>query len=299
VTALAEAGPAAREGTLVVTLEPCASTGRTGPCTTALLDAGVARVVYAIDDPTSTGADVLRAVGVSVAGGVLADDARPGLAVWLAAAETGRPLVTWKFASTLDGRTAAADTTSQWITGPAARADAHDWRARHDAVLVGIGTVLADDPTLTPRLGTIHAPPPLRVVADPDGRTPAHARVLAGGATLLAVAPGVRAPAGADTVEVPRTAAGLDLGVLLGELYRRGVRSVLVEGGARLAASFVRAGYVDRAIGYLGPLLLGAGRPVLDDVGVGTIDAARPWQIEDVTVLAGDVRIIARPVREG
>ncbi|WP_241988644.1 bifunctional diaminohydroxyphosphoribosylaminopyrimidine deaminase/5-amino-6-(5-phosphoribosylamino)uracil reductase RibD, partial [Cryobacterium sp. TMB3-1-2] len=155
VDALARLDPAdARGATAVVTLEPCNHTGRTGPCALALIDAGIGRVVYAVADPgphSSGGGDRLRAAGIDVTGGLLADEVAAFLADWLVSARLGRPFVTVKWASSLDGRAAAADGTSQWITGPAARRDVHERRARADAILVGTGTALADDPSLTAR----------------------------------------------------------------------------------------------------------------------------------------------------
>lgn len=176
VVALREAGGRARGGTAYVTLEPCAHTGRTGPCATALLEAGVVRVVVAVPDPNPVaagGAEVLRRHGVRVDEGVLTAEAEEGNAAWLTFVRARRPFVTWKFAATMDGRSAASDGTSQWITSPEARADVHRLRAESDAVVAGIGTVLADDPRLTvrPPAGSSVAPV-LRVVADPGARTP-------------------------------------------------------------------------------------------------------------------------------
>jgi diaminohydroxyphosphoribosylaminopyrimidine deaminase/5-amino-6-(5-phosphoribosylamino)uracil reductase len=185
VVALRQAGAAARGGTAVVTLEPCRHTGRTGPCTAALLEAGVARVVVACADPTELaggGAELLRAAGIDVETGVLADEvARGPLEAWLTSRRTGRPFVTWKVAATLDGRSAAADGTSRWITGEPARRDVHRLRGEVDAVLAGSGTVLADDPQLDvrPDLRGPAERQPLRVVVDTRGRTPVGARVLA------------------------------------------------------------------------------------------------------------------------
>ncbi len=284
VAALAAAGDRARGGTMVVTLEPCAHTGRTGPCTDALLDVGVRRVVYAVRDPSEDGhggAAVLRASGVDVIGGVLADEAARGNEAWLLVERLRRPFVTWKFGATLDGRTAAADGTSRWITGPEARADVHRLRATVDAVLAGSGTVLADDPQLTVRDadGALAARQPLRVVADRRGRIQPDARVLDGSAPTL-------------------VSAASDPAALLAEIYARGVHHVLLEGGATLAAAFAGAGMVDRMIGYIAPALLGAGRPVLGDTGITTIGAARRLRLDDVTRIGSDVRVTARPEKE-
>lgn len=285
VDALARAGAAARGGTAVVTLEPCDHTGRTGPCTGALLSAGVSAVRYAVADPdplATGGAARLAAAGVDVA--VEADPALRAAAedlnaTWLHARRTGRPWVTWKTASTLDGRTAADDGTSRWITGEAARADVHALRARVGAVLVGTGTVLADDPALTVRDadGRPAARQPLRVVA---GRRPVpdRARVRDGAA---------------ETLVLPTH----DPHEVLAALTGRGVHHVLLEGGATLAAAFLRAGLVDEVVHYVAPVLLGAGPATVAGLGVGTIAGALRFETTDVAVLGGDVRITARPLR--
>jgi diaminohydroxyphosphoribosylaminopyrimidine deaminase/5-amino-6-(5-phosphoribosylamino)uracil reductase len=269
VVALAQA--AGRGRTAVVTLEPCHHTGRTGPCSQALLDAGITKVVVACAEPTSQaggGVAALRAHGVEVVTGLLAHEVAAGpLAPWLHAQRTGRPYVTWKYAATLDGRSAAADGSSQWITGPEARADVHLLRSQVDAIVVGVGTVLADDPSLTTRPDPGHQP--LRVVLDRHGRTPADARVR-----------------GADTV-----ISSADLPEVLKDLTDRGVVSVLLEGGPTLAGAFLRAGLVDRVVAYIAPALLGVGAAALNDAGVGTIDDAIRLHLIDVTRLGGDVRL--------
>jgi diaminohydroxyphosphoribosylaminopyrimidine deaminase / 5-amino-6-(5-phosphoribosylamino)uracil reductase len=285
VVALHAAGGRARGGTAVVTLEPCAHVGRTGPCVDALVAAGVARVVFAVVDPNppaAGGAGRLRAAGVEVVGGVLRDEAERGaLEPWLLAVRLARPFVTWKYAATLDGRSAAADGTSQWITGPEARADVHRLRATVDAVLAGSGTVLADDPHLTVRSedGALAARQPLRVVLDRRGRVPETARVRDGAAPTL-------------LLDAPDPAAALRV------LHERGVRHVLLEGGAVLAGAFVRAGLVDRVVGYVAPALLGAGRAALEDAGIATIGAALRLRLDDVTRIGRDLRLTARPMRE-
>ncbi|MFP5335404.1 MAG: bifunctional diaminohydroxyphosphoribosylaminopyrimidine deaminase/5-amino-6-(5-phosphoribosylamino)uracil reductase RibD [Actinomycetes bacterium] len=291
VAALAGAGARARGATAVVTLEPCRHTGRTGPCTEALLDAGVARVVVGSPDPTAEGGGgvgVLRAAGVDVETGVLADETDAVNEPWLTAVRRGRPYVTWKVATTLDGRVAAADGTSRWITGEAARADVHRLRAEVDTVLVGVGTVLADDPALTVRGpdGGLAARQPLRVVADTSGRTPATARVRDDAAPTWV----------ATAAEVGTDASGrLDLDALLRRLFRRERRHVLLEGGPRLAGTCWRAGLVDRVVAYVAPALLGAGPAAVEDAGIGTIADAARLQLVDVTRLGDDVRLTLRP----
>jgi diaminohydroxyphosphoribosylaminopyrimidine deaminase/5-amino-6-(5-phosphoribosylamino)uracil reductase len=283
VVALGAAADRSRGGTAVVTLEPCRHVGRTPPCTEALLAAGVARVVFAVPDPDAAaggGAEVLRAAGVEVAGGVLFTEAQRANEAWLHAVRTGRPFVTWKFAATLDGRVAAADGSSRWITGPAARADVHRLRAECDAVLVGTGTVLADDPSLTVRdaAGSPSDRRPIRVIAGLR-EVPASARVRDGAAPTVFVRE--RDPA-----------------LVLKELAEREVVSVLLEGGPTLAAAFVAAGLVDRVVGYLAPKFVGAGAALLGDVGIGTIGDAAQWRIDEYGMVGDDIRLVARPLRE-
>ncbi|QCQ93808.1 bifunctional diaminohydroxyphosphoribosylaminopyrimidine deaminase/5-amino-6-(5-phosphoribosylamino)uracil reductase RibD [Rhodococcus sp. SGAir0479] len=273
VVALAEAGERARGGTAVVTLEPCNHYGRTGPCSRALVEAGVAAVYFAAADPNPTaagGAETLRAAGVAVTGGVLAEDVERGpLRAWLHRQRTGRPHVTWKFAATLDGRIAAADGTSQWITGPEARARVHADRARLDAIVVGTGTVLADDPWLTARLpdGSLAPHQPLRVVVG-TRPIPPTAKVLDDAAPTL----------------VLRTH---DVDDVLAALPDRD--DVLVEGGPRLAGAFLAAGRVDRIQAYLAPVVLGAGSHAVEGAGVRTIAEALRFRRESVETVGEDV----------
>ena len=281
VSALREAGLRARGGTAVVTLEPCAHHGRTPPCTEALAGAGVATVVFAVRDPhprAGGGAAVLRAAGVSVVEGVLADQAACGpLRAWLHAVRTGRPHVTWKFAATLDGRSAAADGTSRWITGAGARAEVHELRAAVDAIVVGTGTVLADDPTLTARRpdGSLRDHSPLRVVVG--------YRDVPRGFAL-------------DAPDVLHLRTH-DPDAVLFALHARGVVDVLLEGGPRLAGAFVAAHRVDRVLAYLAPALLGAGPAALADAGVGTIADIARLQVDEVRRVGVDVLVDARPER--
>ncbi|NBE55371.1 bifunctional diaminohydroxyphosphoribosylaminopyrimidine deaminase/5-amino-6-(5-phosphoribosylamino)uracil reductase RibD [Streptomyces boluensis] len=306
VHALRAAGERARGGTAVVTLEPCNHTGRTGPCAQALVDAGIARVVYAVPDPTATatgGAHRLRSAGVEVEQGLLEGEARAGNIAWLTAVKSGRPYVTWKYAATLDGRIAAADRSSRWITSPESRADVHRLRAEADAVVVGSGTMRADDPHLAVR-GIEGATQPLRVVVDTEGTAvKPGARILDDAApTLVAVArdaatelPATELP---DAVRLPRATGGgrgLDIPALLDTLHERGVRSVLLEGGPTLAGAFVAAGAVDRVVGYLAPVLLGAGPTALADAGIGTIADALRLDITETVRVGPDLRITAVP----
>lgn len=281
----AEQGPdAARGATAVVTLEPCNHTGRTGPCAQALLDAGVARVVYAVDDPgarSGGGAQHLREAGVQVESGVLAQEAAALLDSWLTVQRLGRPHITVKWAQSLDGRGAAADGTSQWITGPVARADVHLRRAEADAIVVGSGTLLADDPALTARR--------------PDGSLYDHQpRPIVVGTRAVLQEARVRAhplPLMQDE--------GDDLPDLLDRLRALGIQRVFVEGGPTLASSFVRAGLVDDVLVYIAPTLLGGDRLALGDLGVATIGQQRRLAVAAVEKLGDDLLIVAHPVSEG
>ncbi|MDH6181785.1 diaminohydroxyphosphoribosylaminopyrimidine deaminase/5-amino-6-(5-phosphoribosylamino)uracil reductase [Microbacteriaceae bacterium SG_E_30_P1] len=268
----------ARGLTAVVTLEPCNHHGRTGPCSVALIVAGVARVVYAVDDPgraSSGGATHLRNAGVDVVPGVLADEAETFLTKWLTATRRGTPWVTLKWAASLDGRSAAADGSSQWITGTAARQLVHEQRAESDAILVGTGTVIADDPSLTARgdAGELLAHQPLPVVV---GERPV--------------------PEGAKLREREFVAAhSRDLEEVLRDLYGRGIRRAYVEGGPTLASAFVRAGLVDEFLVFVAPKLIGGPRIAVDDLGIGSIDEAIPLTFTGVEALGDDILITAVP----
>ncbi|GHD81664.1 riboflavin biosynthesis protein RibD [Streptomyces goshikiensis] len=303
VHALRAAGTAARGGTAYVTLEPCNHTGRTGPCAQALIEAGVTRVVYAVSDPNpqaSGGGATLRAAGIATEAGLLEQEAEEGNAAWLTSVRRGRPHVLWKYAATLDGRIAAADGTSRWISSPESRADVHRLRAEADAVVVGSGTLHADDPHLAVRgrPGTDPADQPLRVVLDTRATVRPGARVLDDAApTLIAVAEDADTGhlPGVDLVRLPADENGISVHALLAELHRRGVRSVLLEGGPTLAGAFVAAGAVDKVVGYLAPVLLGAGRTALGDAGIDTIADALRLRITETVRIGPDLRVTAVP----
>jgi diaminohydroxyphosphoribosylaminopyrimidine deaminase/5-amino-6-(5-phosphoribosylamino)uracil reductase len=312
--ALAAAGPLAAGATCYVTLEPCAHHGRTPPCADALLQAGVARVVAALADPDPRvgggGLARLREAGVPVTVGVGGEAAAEQNAAYLTHRRLGRPRVTLKAAASLDGKVAAPDGSSQWITGPAARADAHRLRAEADAVAVGAGTALADDPRLTARLPGHVARQPLRVLVDAAGRVGTRGHLFDGAAPTL-VATTAAAPAGAvdawrqagAEVLVCQEAAtqdggrGVDLAGLAAALGRRGVLELLVEGGPRLQAGFWAAGLADRLVWYLAPLAIGGtGAPgLLGGAGAPTLAAARHLRIASVERLGEDLRVVAFP----
>jgi diaminohydroxyphosphoribosylaminopyrimidine deaminase/5-amino-6-(5-phosphoribosylamino)uracil reductase len=281
VDALSKFAPGAGRGaTAVVTLEPCNHTGRTGPCAVALIEAGIGRVVYAVADPgedSSGGDDRLRAAGIDVEAGVLADEATDFLADWLVVARLGRPFLTVKWASSLDGRAAAADGSSQWITGPEARADVHRRRSESDAIIVGTGTVLADDPSLTARdsAGALLESQPVPVVI---GTRPTP------DAAALRAHP--REPLFYETNDLP---------VVLADLRERGIRRAFVEGGPTLASAFVAANLVDEYLVYLAPTLLGGSRLALGDIGVTRIGEQRRLSLRSVERLGDDLLLVAQP----
>lgn len=287
IIALTVAGDRARGATAVVTLEPCNHQGRTGPCARALIDAGVARVVFAQKDPNpqaTGGARSLREAGVIVNEGLLADEAELLNPQWTRAMARQRPEVTWKLAATLDGFLAASDRSSRWITGAAARLEVHERRAASDAVMVGTATVLADDPELTARSDDgLLAPQPWRVVMG-QRSVPAGARVRL-----------------AEPVDRFWQIPTRDPAFALQQLQRREVRSVLLEGGPALAGAFLRAGLIDSIVWYTAPALLGTGLPVVSDLGVTTMGDAVRLELVDVARVGDDVRMDLRPTtaREG
>ncbi|WP_322861349.1 bifunctional diaminohydroxyphosphoribosylaminopyrimidine deaminase/5-amino-6-(5-phosphoribosylamino)uracil reductase RibD [Mycobacterium europaeum] len=279
VLALRRAGQLAVGGTAVVTLEPCNHYGKTPPCVNALLDAKVGAVVYAVADPNPAaagGAARLTEAGVQVTAGVLADEVAGGpLREWLHKQRTGLPHVTWKYASSVDGRSAAADGTSQWISSEASRLDLHRRRGAADAIVVGTGTVLADDPALTARLpdGSLADRQPLRVVVGMR-EIPAEAKVLNDDSRTMVIRTH-------DPMEVIKALSDRT--------------DVLVEGGPTLAGAFLRAGVVNRILAYVAPMLLGGPVSAVDDVGVPTIARALRWQFDGVDRVGPDLLLSLVP----
>jgi diaminohydroxyphosphoribosylaminopyrimidine deaminase/5-amino-6-(5-phosphoribosylamino)uracil reductase len=306
--ALARAGEGARGATAYVSLEPCAHHGRTPPCAEALVAAGVGRVVAAIEDPdprvAGRGLARLRAAGIPLTLGVGAAEAEELNAGFFSRIKQGRPLVTLKLASSLDGRIATRRGDSRWITGEAARRRAHGLRASHDAILVGTETALADDPELTCRLPGLSGRSPVRIVLDRQLRLPLTAKLIAGARqqpTWLATAPqsdvarrAVLAGQGVQIIEVPPETSGeggrLSLTALLHALGARGITRLLVEGGGRLAAALLTADLVDRLVWFRAAALIGGdGLPALADLGLDRVaDAARFRRIAVVPV-GGDI----------
>ena len=279
VVALRRAGARAAGGTAVVTLEPCNHHGRTPPCVDALIAAGISTVVYAVTDPNAEaagGAARLSASGVTVVAGVLADDVAGGtLREWLYKQRTGNPHVTWKFATSIDGRSAAADGSSQWITSESARADVHRRRAACDAIVVGTGTVFIDDPKLTARLpdGTLAERQPLRVVVGEREISP-DANVLNDDTRTMVIR--TRDPHEVIKALSDRT-------------------DIFIEGGPTLAGAFLRAGVIHRILAYIAPILLGGPISAIDDVGVLSIAHAQRWRFDGIEPIGPDVLLSLVP----
>lgn len=279
VVALRAAGERAAGGTAVVTMEPCNHQGRTPPCVDALIDAGIAVVVYAVADPNpdaAGGTERLRAAGVAVSAGVCAEEVATGpLREWLHKQRTGLPHVTWKFAASVDGRSAAADGSSQWITGEAARADVHRRRAAADAIVVGTGTVFADNPSLTARLpdGSLAEHQPLRVVVG-KREIPPDSNVSRGDSSTMVLHT-------RDPHEVIRALSSRT--------------DVLLEGGPTIAGAFLAAGVLDRILAYIAPVLLGGPFGAVDDVGVTGIAHAVRWRFDGVEKIGPDILLSLVP----
>jgi diaminohydroxyphosphoribosylaminopyrimidine deaminase/5-amino-6-(5-phosphoribosylamino)uracil reductase len=291
--ALRRAGELARGATVYVTLEPCDHHGQTPPCSRALVEAGVARAVVAIEDPdprvAGRGLKTLAEANVAVALGACVEEATEVNAGFLMRVKEGRPLFTFKTATTLDGRIATRSGESRWITGAPARARAHKLRAEHDAILVGVGTALADDPELTCRLPGLEARSPLRIVLDSHARLPPTSRLAA---TARAVPTWVVTIAGADRARVQALAGcGVeiievgpdpnrrpDVRAFAAELGRRGLTRVLIEGGSGIAAAFLKAGLVDRLAWFRAPMVVGDGVSAAADFAIATLADAPRWR---------------------
>ena len=309
VYALRAAGERARGATAYVTLEPCAHQGRTPPCKDALIAAGVARVVSAMEDPNpqvaGKGHAALRVAGIAVASGLLEAEARDLNIGFVSRMTRGTPWVRLKVAASLDGRTALANGTSQWITGPEARRDGHAWRARACAVLTGIGTVKDDDPQLTVR--EVETPrQPMRVVVDSRLETPPTARVLGEGTLIFTAAMDEQRAAplraqlramGAEIVVLPNAQGKVELPDLLKELARRGVNEVHVEAGYKLNGSMLREGLIDELLVYLAPSVLGgAAQGMFNLPEMQALTQAHKLEFMDVTRIGPDMRVRAKVV---
>ncbi|MCC4621230.1 bifunctional diaminohydroxyphosphoribosylaminopyrimidine deaminase/5-amino-6-(5-phosphoribosylamino)uracil reductase RibD [Xanthomonas cassavae CFBP 4642] len=305
VFALRAAGAQARGATAYVTLEPCAHYGRTPPCALALIEAGVARVVAAMADPfpqvNGGGFALLREAGIEVVSGVLQAQARALNRGFLSRVERGRPWLRVKLGASLDGRTALASGQAKWITGSDARADVQRWRARAGAILTGAGTVLADDPSMTVRLGDDRPfVPPLRVVLDAGLRTLACTAIRQGDAPTLYMHGEGRMPPpleAAEFVGLPLHDGRLDLTAVLAVLAERGINEVHAEAGATLSGALLQAGLVDEIVVYLAPVLLGdSARPLVAGLDIQTLAQRQQLHLLDVRQLGQDLRLRYTPV---
>jgi len=301
--ALRAAGPAARGATVYVTLEPCSHTGRTPPCTEALIASGVARVVCSSVDPNTRvaggGIERLQSAGIAVSVGVLAAEARELNIGFFSRFERHRPFIRLKLAMSLDARTAPASHGHAWITGEAARADVQVWRARSSAILTGAGTVRADDPRLDVRLAYgSWVRQPLRVLLDPMLSCATSAKLFHGGGALVFAATDapVRSQHSAKVERLPRAAGGLDLHTAIARLAELEVNELLVECGPRLAGAFILAKLVDELVLYIAPTLLGADAPPLMHVsGLGPPGALPAFDLTDVQRVGADLRLVLKP----
>jgi diaminohydroxyphosphoribosylaminopyrimidine deaminase/5-amino-6-(5-phosphoribosylamino)uracil reductase len=299
----------ARGATLYINLEPCVHHGRTPPCAPELVSAGIARVIAAMEDPDERvrggGFDYLRSHGIEVVSGVLADEARLLNAAYLHHKITGRPFVTLKLALSLDGRLAAPDRSARWITKEAARARVHTRRLEVDAVLIGAGSVIDDDPELTVR--AVPAPrQPARVIVDSKGRVPPKRKVFAPGAQVIVATTAHSShdvqtawkEAGAEVVVLPAGTSGIELEALLADLGGRGFVEIYCEGGAELATSLLARDLVDRLEFHYGSIILGRGGPELGELGVRTMADALGFRTVQVETLDGDILVtLARDLR--
>lgn len=303
VLALRSAGSRARGATVYVTLEPCCHTGRTPPCTDALIAAGVARVVCCTPDPSpkvaGQGLERLRAAGIEVSVGVLAEEARSLNVGFFSRFERRRPWVRLKLAMSLDARTAPASAGKYWISSEASREDVQTWRARSSAILTGAGTVRADDPRLDVRL--MYGPwirQPLRVLLDPMLSCTCNAKIFQGEGALIFAAPDApeRLFGASAIVRLPRAAGGLDLGAVIGRLTDLEVNELLIECGPRLAASFLLAGMVDELLLYVAPALLGAdAAPLMHLSGLGSPGTLPAFEFRDMRRIGVDLRLTLTP----
>ena len=310
-------GNDAKGATAYITLEPCSHHGRTPPCAEALIKAGVSRVVAAMEDPNplvaGKGFTLLQAAGIEVAAPLMAAEAEALNVGFVKRMRQGLPWVRLKMAGSLDGRSALANGQSQWITGPEARADGHRFRARAQAILTGVGTLLEDDPLMTVR--GVDAPmaqvtatpvplaPSLRVVLDSHLRMPVTAKILRGGCLVATASTDAERTAalraaGAEVLVVPDSAGRVDLKALLRNLAERGINEVHLEAGPRLSGVFLKAGLIDELLLYMAPTLLGSdARGWFDDLNLTNLDQKTQWRFQDVRMLGADLRIVARPVQ--
>lgn len=302
--ALRQAGTCARGATAYVSLEPCAHHGNTPPCAQALIDAGIARVVSAVEDPdprvSGKGHAMLAAAGVAVRANAMPGPAKVLNEGFFSRVVGGRPFVTLKLATTLDGRIALPSGESRWITGERSRTHTHAERARHDAVLIGIGTALADDPELTCRLPGARAGLPVRIVIDSQARLPVTSKLVATARltpvwVVSAQQGSALQQAGVKVVQAPVAEGGVDLAAAFKALAAEGLTRVLVEGGATLASALLKAGLVDRLLWYRAPSVMGDGISAVASLGLGSLKDLARFKREETIRLGEDVLETYRP----
>lgn len=302
--ALQQAGARARGGTAYASLEPCAHQGQTGPCAQALIDAGIARLVSAVEDPdprvAGKGHAMLSAAGVTVRTRVFADQAKRLNEGFFSRVARGRPFVTLKLATTLDGKIALSSGESRWITGERARAHTHVERVRHDAVLVGIGTALADDPELTCRVAGMRSSSPVRIVVDSKARLPVSSKLASTAKAtpvwiVSAVGGDALQRAGVKVIQVPAATDGVDLAAAMNALGAQGLTRVLVEGGATLSSALLKLGLVDRLLWYRAPSLMGEGISAVASLATSAINDLPRFVREGTIRLGEDMLETYRP----
>ena len=308
IVALKEAGERAKGATMYVTLEPCVHHGRTPPCANSVIEAGLSRVVVGVEDPdhqvSGKGMQILRDAGIEVLVGVCANEVYDSLKPYLHQRKTGRPFCVAKSAISIDGRTAAADRSSKWITPPEARADAHRIRAESQAILIGTGTALTDNPKLTVReIDPLPERKPLRVLLDTHGRVSTFSPLfdISLAPTLIFTSSDCKTDvrkswedAGAEVVEISKASEGigLDLQEMMENLFRRGIVQLMIEGGATLFGTFLKQGYVDQLVVYIGSCILGdKAEPLFRGMPIESMDESISMKLVNVRKLENSVRL--------
>lgn len=299
IYAIQNAGAAVKGATAYVSLEPCSHTGKTGPCAQALIEAGVARVVYGMEDPNpkvaGRGLDQLIEAGIQVDGPLMEDEARELNPGFIKRMQQGMPWLRVKMAMSVDGRTAMESGESKWVTGPDARADVQNWRARSCALVTGVESVVLDDPSMTVRLSE-NDRQPLRIILDSTGRCPETAEILEQpGKTIIATCSDTVANKNEDSWLLPSRDGRVDLYALVRKLAEQECNEVLIETGATLAGAFVAAGLVDELVIYMAPKLLGSDARPLFSLPINKMSGQLPLIIQDIRAIGADWRILARP----
>ncbi len=299
IRAINDAGDAVKGAHAFVSLEPCSHTGKTGPCAQALIEAGISRVVYAMEDPNpqvaGRGIDLLLEAGISVDGPLMEDEARALNPGFIKRMQQGLPWLRIKMAMSMDGRTAMESGESKWVTGPDARADVQRWRAQSCAIVTGVESVIHDDPSLTVRIGE-NSRQPLRIIVDSKGRCPESAEILdQPGKTIIATCSESFSRANTEIWRMPEREGRVDLYALVRKLASEQCNEVLIETGATLSGAFIAAGLVDELVIYMAPKLLGSEARPLFSLPINKMSGQLPLIIDDIRAVGADWRILARP----